>query len=253
MTANNPDKTHKQPPAVKKVVDYIANLIYTNQLQSGDRVPTEAELCETLGISRTPVREALKYLESQTVLRTKQGSGTFVVQPEEISITMPLNFRIKLEQIPWVEIVDFRNQMEFLILREAIRTATDEDIRELDEITRRTAELRRMKPLPVEETRKLELEFHEKLLSLAENRLLKDMYTLSSQIFNPMITKLYTHKSEGIDESEFPFSHSYFVDAIRQRDVMYAYQVTMHLIPTERFKSFLGYEEYSPELEDGAD
>ena len=124
MTASKTRNTYTQPSAVKKVVDYIAHEIYAGILVSGDRIPTEAGLCSMLQISRTPVREAIKFLESQTVLRTKQGSGTFVVSPEEISISMPLNFKIKLEGISWVEIVDFRTQMEFLVLREAIQHVT---------------------------------------------------------------------------------------------------------------------------------
>lgn len=200
-----------------------------------------------LQISRTPVREAIKYLESQTVLRTKQGSGTFVVNPEDISISMPLNFKIKLEGISWVEIVAFRNQMEFLVLREAIQNVTDADIQRLEEINNQLLEVRKLKPVPVSEARRLELLFHDELLKLANNRLLQEMYRISSEFFNPAITKLYNYTAEGIDSNEWPLSHTYFLDALRKRDIFLAYQVTLNLIPVEKFESFLGHDPYTPD------
>ena len=247
MTTPKTPKTHAQPSAVKKVVDYIAHEIYAGNLVSGDRLPTEAELCSMLQISRTPVREAIKYLESQTVLRTKQGSGTFVVNPEDISISMPLNFKIKLEGISWVEIVAFRNQMEFLVLREAIQNVTDADIQRLEEINNQLLEVRKLKPVPVSEARRLELLFHDELLKLANNRLLHEMYRISSEFFNPAITKLYNYTAEGIDSNEWPLSHTYFLDALRKRDIFLAYQVTLNLIPVEKFESFLGHDPYTPD------
>ena len=247
MTASKTRNTYTQPSAVKKVVDYIAHEIYAGNLVSGDRIPTEAELCSMLQISRTPVREAIKFLESQTVLRTKQGSGAFVVSPEEISISMPLNFKIKLEGISWVEIVDFRTQMEFLVLREAIQHVTEEDIHRLETINNQLLELRKMKPVPVSEAQKLELLFHDELLNLTNNRLLQEMYRISSEIFNPAITKLYNHTAEGIDENEWPLSHTYFLDALRKRDIFLAYQVTLNLIPMEQFESFLGHDQFTPD------
>lgn len=253
MTAAPKRDRHTQPSAVKKVVDYIAHEIYAGNLMSGDRIPTEAELCAMLQISRTPVREAIKFLESQTVLRTKQGSGTFVANPEEISISMPLNFKIKLEGISWMEIVDFRTQMEFLVLREAIQNVTEEQIRRLEEINDQLLELRKMKPVPVAEAQKLELLFHDELLNLTNNRLLQEMYRISSEIFNPAITKLYNYTAEGIDDNEWPLSHTYFLDALRKRDIFLAYQVTLNLIPIERFEAFLGDEQYTPGFLKGQD
>ena len=240
-------KAPSPPSAMKKVGDYIAGEIYGGRLKAGDRLPTEAELCAMLQISRTPVREALKFLESQTVLRTKQGSGTFVADPGEISISMPLNFKIKLEGISWGEIVDFRNQMEFLVLRDAIQNATDEDIQHLEEINSHLLVVRKMKPVPVSEAQNLELLFHDELLKLTNNRLLQEMYRISSEIFNPVIAKLYNYTAEGIDDTEWPLSHTYFLEALRKRDIFLAYQVSLNLIPVKKFESFLGHTQYTPD------
>src|SRR5918996_4169366 len=44
----------------------------------GSQLPTEAELCEMLGVSRTVVREAMRVLEDDGLVTRRQGVGTFV-------------------------------------------------------------------------------------------------------------------------------------------------------------------------------
>lgn len=77
----------------------IASQIASGELVPGERLPTEMELCERLGVSRTPVRRAMGQLVAQGLLVRRAGRGTFVapgstahdhpVTPEEISITIP--------------------------------------------------------------------------------------------------------------------------------------------------------------------
>ena len=45
---------------------------------AGDKLPTEAELVETLGVGRNTVREALRILMSRNIVTIRQGSGTFI-------------------------------------------------------------------------------------------------------------------------------------------------------------------------------
>jgi GntR family transcriptional regulator len=48
----------------------------------GDRIPSEAELCDQFGISRTVVRQALQELELERVIIRRKGKGTFVAKPK---------------------------------------------------------------------------------------------------------------------------------------------------------------------------
>jgi len=60
------------------VIEQLVALIQQGRLRPGDRLPAERELARELGVSRAVVREALVYLQQAGLVRTRQGSGTYV-------------------------------------------------------------------------------------------------------------------------------------------------------------------------------
>ncbi|WP_311221456.1 MULTISPECIES: FadR/GntR family transcriptional regulator [unclassified Acidovorax] len=74
----NPTRAVSQP---QRVVDGVAQRIHNGTLRPGDRVPTEPELMREFGVSRTVVREAMSRLQASGLVSTRQGVGTFVLEP----------------------------------------------------------------------------------------------------------------------------------------------------------------------------
>lgn len=64
----------------------IAWYIRAAGLHAGDKLPSERELAETLGVSRTALRAAITQLISMHVLESRQGSGTYVLPPKPVNI-----------------------------------------------------------------------------------------------------------------------------------------------------------------------
>ena len=60
--------------------------IHDQALKPGDRLPTEAEIVQAFGVSRTVVREALSKLQAAGLVETRHGIGTFVLQPKAPSM-----------------------------------------------------------------------------------------------------------------------------------------------------------------------
>lgn len=58
----------------------LLNMMKTGELQSGDMIPTEFELCDIFGISRTTIRQALTELVNENKFHRVKGRGTFVAQ-----------------------------------------------------------------------------------------------------------------------------------------------------------------------------
>lgn len=84
-------------PLYYQLKKLLQNQIENGELRPGDKVLTEAELCERYDISRTPVRQALLELVSEGMLIRKAGRGTFVVPRQGKSITL----RITVPDIRW--------------------------------------------------------------------------------------------------------------------------------------------------------
>ena len=56
----------------------VKTMIIQREMKPGDRLPTEKELADLFGVSRSTLREAMKFLRAENVVVIRQGSGTFV-------------------------------------------------------------------------------------------------------------------------------------------------------------------------------
>lgn len=77
VTQSDADRLGGQSLA-HKTRDAIRQLIESEALGPGDRVPTEAQVAERFGVGRTTIREAFRLLEQEGVVVSKQGTGRFV-------------------------------------------------------------------------------------------------------------------------------------------------------------------------------
>lgn len=62
----------------RKIVEDIKGLVVEGKLKAGEKLPSERELAEQFGVSRVPVREALKTLEFMGIVQYVRGDGVYV-------------------------------------------------------------------------------------------------------------------------------------------------------------------------------
>lgn len=81
----------KRPTLHEELVERLRNLVVEDALKPGEKVP-EKDLCESFGVSRTPLREALKVLASEglVVLQANRGARVAEVTREELENTFPV-------------------------------------------------------------------------------------------------------------------------------------------------------------------
>lgn len=79
MRIRGADKLGSVPQTTsRKLTSRLVRAILKGEYKAGQKLPTERELSESLGVSRHTLREALKRVEAMGLLRIKQGSGVFV-------------------------------------------------------------------------------------------------------------------------------------------------------------------------------
>ena len=131
-----------------KVYVYLENEIINNKLKSGDPI-VETNVAKILNISRTPVREALKELESNGLVVSYQGKGTFVRQ-------------ITTKDIE--DIYNVRTQLELLALELSFE---DLDINIMRNLKKEYIKLEN--EFSWKEARRLDYDFHDYIISSANN------------------------------------------------------------------------------------
>jgi GntR family transcriptional regulator, transcriptional repressor for pyruvate dehydrogenase complex len=122
-----------------QIVTQITALIHGGTLSPGDRLPPERVLADRFGVSRVTVRDALRVLEVQGLLRIKVGAlgGAFVTAPSAAVLGEGLEDLIALATLSADEVAEARLVMELGILDLALQRATPEDIAELRAICAR--------------------------------------------------------------------------------------------------------------------
>jgi DNA-binding GntR family transcriptional regulator len=105
----------------QQAYDRIRELLRAGQLGPGEKLST-LELSRRLGISRTPIREALSKLASDGVVREVRGFGAYVHQPDEGEL---------------IEVYGLREALESHAAREAAQRITDDELDQLERLCTR--------------------------------------------------------------------------------------------------------------------
>ena len=69
-------------PLYFQIQDRLMKRIHSGELQAGDMLPGEEDLCQLYGVSRMTARQSLQALKHQGLVRSEKGRGTFVIQPK---------------------------------------------------------------------------------------------------------------------------------------------------------------------------
>ena len=135
----------------------------------GDPLPSERELGEQYGVSRTVIREAVRALTSRGVIDARAGRGLTVakVAPETVSASMQLYLHGQ-DQIPYAKIHEVRTGIEIQIAGYAAERATDEEIEELSQLNEA---LNQADESDHEQLSILDVEFHRAIARMTHNEL----------------------------------------------------------------------------------
>jgi DNA-binding FadR family transcriptional regulator len=151
-----------------EAIDRIKGMIVSGQLGPGERLPKEADLAETLGLSRSSLREAVKALSLIRVLDVRQGDGTYVTSLEPGVLLDAMTFVVDFHRDDTVlQFLEVRRILEPAATAIAARRMTDDEITSLRKLLDNVGE----KP-DVEELIANDLEFHRRIAAGSGNAVL---------------------------------------------------------------------------------
>ena len=185
----------------KDAYTLILEAIEGGTYKPGDRL-VESELAERLGVSRTPVREALQRLETQAML-TRDGRSLIVAS---------------LDHNQLAELYAVRTELEGLAARLAARHATEEEVRVLQGMVAEDRALLGGDPRALSRANK---RFHKQIHLASHNRFLVQQLDLVHRSMALMASTSFA--AEGRDEVALA-EHDEIVAAIAARDGDAAYR-----------------------------
>lgn len=115
----------------EQVAQQIQQLIVDQGWPTGSRIPTERELGEQFGVSRTVIREALKALAERGLVTISPGRGTFVADPGICALKEPMKLFFQRHNISDWDLVEARRVLEVGIAALAAERVLPEQIEQL--------------------------------------------------------------------------------------------------------------------------
>lgn len=124
--------------AYQVVLQWVDGQILDGRLAVGDTLPAERELARMLTVSRAAVREAVRTLEAQGVVRSSVGAGgaggTTVTAVPSGALGRLLRLHVALANFPLPDVVEVRIALEVLSVRLAAQHATPEHLTAMREL-----------------------------------------------------------------------------------------------------------------------
>lgn len=220
----------KKKPLSEKVAKQITDMItIEKRFLSGDKLPNENILAHELGISRTTLREAIKYLTARNILEIKRGRGTFVTENptafDDFGMDSLENIKIKLK-----DLYEIRLMIEPQITYLAAKRASDEELERIIYYGNETEK----KILNNEDRTESDRAFHGEIAKAAHNDWIKRLMPILNNAISTAVKATHIHPE--ILEHTLK-DHRTVVEFLKERDAEGA-ELAMRLHISRVIKAF---------------
>ncbi len=197
----------KKQTTLKAAIGAVREYILSSRLQPGDRLPTENSLCESLGISRNIIREALRYYRTLGIITSRPKIGATIqnlVPEDPFKGYLPF---IAADPEGLKEAAQMRMVLECGAAPLIIDKASADDVAEL---RRLVADMRADRDFL-----QAEIQFHTCLARAAGNRLINSMKSLTVDFFAENLLD----NEKSADREQIAAEHEQIVEALAARDL----------------------------------
>ncbi|AIF53103.1 FadR/GntR family transcriptional regulator [Pelosinus sp. UFO1] len=194
----------------QQVIEYLKKNIENGTWAVGEKIPSENNLTEILGVSRASVRVAIQQFIALDALQSIQGKGTFVKTNNITGVSSNLNAIDEANYDDIIQVLEFRRIIETECAYIAAQQATDETINNLKKY------LGNMKNSidQSEEFVKQDMLFHEEICHATGNRLLENCL---KEVFQ-QTAKNHKQMNEAFGYNDGIYYHTLLLKAIKNKD-----------------------------------
>lgn len=199
------------------VVRQIELLILRGILRPGERLPSERELADRLGVSRPSLREAVAELQERGLLASRAGSGIFVADVLGSAFSEALVKLFSSHEEAVFDYVAFRRDMEGLAAERAAKYGSETDLKVINAIFNKMVAAH-AKRNPADEAM-LDADFHLAIIEASHNvvmlHMMRSMYQLLREGVFYNRTMMFRQRTTRDDLLE---QHRAINDALQDRD-----------------------------------
>ena len=159
------------------IVDRIKSQLIAGELKPGDKIPTEMEFVDALGVSRNVVREAIKVLEASGLVEIRRADGTYIVEEYSPKMLDPIICGMLLSDRNMNDILEFFGVVLHGVLDLAHAHMTEEGLQELTSIYDKLCDCADAPDDNVDEMFKYSTQFYQYCCTLTQNEMLYSVYS----------------------------------------------------------------------------
>ena len=161
-----------QEALYKRIANHVRELIETKQLRPGERLPAERDLARMLGVSRVPIREAMRTLAAQGLVDIRRGQGMFVASSSVDATVDQLTNALLKQRDLLSELFAVRRLLEPASAQWAAARREPDDIEKLERLLADMQRAGSQEPPDYETIGERDTQLHVEIAAAANNRVL---------------------------------------------------------------------------------
>lgn len=216
------------------VVAQLKNLMLKGDLQEGERLPSERELAERFQVSRASIREGLKILSMQGLVR-RTNAGTVMTADFSTIIEDTLTLKILLDESAYEGIIEARLILEEQMVGLAAGRVKESDLQELNEY------IQMMRQATIDKSMQdfvfSDMAFHQKIATVSRNSVLISFYNSILGLVFKVQTKVSYDKD--VMQSSLNYHQAIFEALQQQNPALASSKMHDHLMDVQQRLSHL--------------
>lgn len=205
----------KRHNVVDDIIEQFKQALIKGDFQPGQKLPSEPELSEQLGVGRSTVREAIKILGAMGAVEVRRGDGTYVSEGVSPAVIQPLLFAILVEPKDAEDLYEFRRIIEVGYCKLAAEKADMADFERMESVINEMEQYFTGGGRDTVVLAELDLKFHTAILEATKNPYILQVGGLLNTLFAESL-KQANATTDGVAWTLQ--RHRRLVDLLRERD-----------------------------------